>query len=284
MAVQGGLSVLAALIVFPESVGHQFQSHFAAIVQPLVEALTLVEGLFAEASILDGDDAYQRLDQWAERSKHIRSELLKSLAGIPPCRAQQHYLVVDFSYSRLSGADLRDIFDRLASSQSRSAGLSFFFDIIVTNARHTHIDSSIFTAREASSRPTTRPPSPTETPEADQEESPVEGHTHRHFPFLRRHGSPTGYHKGSHLSLLDHLRKIQQPVGVYESQRYMDIEKAYSLYVIVFDFADFMPETLSPSSDSLIYWRRWLCLWFVLAESLFRRLKPGYAISITLSA
>lgn len=30
--------------------------------------------------------------------------------------------------------------------------------------------------------------------------------------------------KGSALSLIDHLRKAQQPVGVYESQRYMDLE------------------------------------------------------------
>lgn len=32
--------------------------------------------------------------------------------------------------------------------------------------------------------------------------------------------------KGSHISLLDRLRKAQQPVGVYESQRYMDMELA----------------------------------------------------------
>lgn len=40
-------------------------------------------------------------------------------------------------------------------------------------------------------------------------------------------GSQTGLHghKGSHMSLLDSLRKLPQPVGVYESQRYMDLER-----------------------------------------------------------
>lgn len=30
---------------------------------------------------------------------------------------------------------------------------------------------------------------------------------------------------GSHISLLERLHKSQQPVGVYESQRYMDLER-----------------------------------------------------------
>jgi hypothetical protein len=40
-------------------------------------------------------------------------------------------------------------------------------------------------------------------------------------------GSLSGLHsqKGSHMSLIEHLRKTQQPVGVYESQRYMDLER-----------------------------------------------------------
>jgi hypothetical protein len=226
MAVQAGLSILATLLVFPESVGHQVQKKFGTIVSPLMRAMVDVQRLFDEP-VQEGDAAI-RLEHWASRSKDIRSLLLQSLAGIPLCRAQQHYLIVDISYSRLSGLDLRQIFDSLAAVQSRSAGLSFFFDVMVNNARHTHIDSAIFVARDASSRPSTRPPSVVEASEPVSEESPSEMHFSKHFPFLRN-GSPSRHHKGSHISLLEHMRKTQQPVGLYESQRYMDIERAFSL-------------------------------------------------------
>lgn len=52
-------------------------------------------------------------------------------------------------------------------------------------------------------------------------------HLHRSSKANSKHGSTSALHshKGSHLSLLEHLRKAQQPVGVYESQRYMDVER-----------------------------------------------------------
>lgn len=226
MSIQAAISILATVFIFPESVGHQFQTKFTVIVSPLIEALQSVQVLFADQTDYDGNFT-DRLELWASQSKAIREKLLQSLAGIPPCRAQQRYLVVDFSYSRLSGPDLRSIFDSLASVQSRSAGLSFFFDVMVTNARHTHIDSTIFAARDASSRPSTRPPSVIE-PAGTVSEDHSDLHFSKRFPFLRR-DSPTSNHKGSHHSLLEHLRKTQEPVGVYESQRYMDIEKAFHL-------------------------------------------------------
>lgn len=236
MAVQGGIAIVCSLVVFPESVSHSFQGKLVGVIDPLRQAMQSIEELFAD-SVTCGD-VDDRLEEWAGKSKTIRGELLQSLSGVPPLRAQQRYLSVDFSYGRLSGHDLRDMFDRIATLQTRSGGMAFFFDVIVTNARHLHLDSSAFSVHHAGqSRPSSRPASirePTETRQEEEADSDTdEMHPRRfHLPaFLhRRSGSPHGFHshKGSHVSLLDNLRKAQQPVGVYESQRYMDVERAFS--------------------------------------------------------
>lgn len=243
MVVATGICILASLTIFPESVGHSFRAKFPGVLIPLSKALGSVEDLFVQSQqdrlpdqlSVNGEDpiVLRRLDKWAEKSKTIRMELLASLAGIPPLRTQQRYLQVDFSYSRLSGDNLRDLFDDLAVVQARSSGLAFFFDILVSNARHTHLDSSVYTVKQAmESRPSSRPASIRGGPPEDEHTAEHHERTYfKHLPeFIHRRSSPAGLSsalKGSHVSLMDHLRKSQQPVGLYESQQYMELEKAF---------------------------------------------------------
>lgn len=244
MAVQGGIAAVCSLLIFPESVGHSFQGKMSGVLGPLHNALDSIVLLFTDAveynAQLSPMDSSQRLEMWAEKSQEVRSKLLQSLAGIPPLRAQQRYLHVDLSYARLSGSDLRDIFDYLAILQTRSGGMAFFFDVIAMNARHLHLDSSAYSVHDPShSRPPSRPASIRGSAETDLDpgnssdlemEEPVTKRFHIPGFFHRRSGSPHGLasHRASHVSLLDHLRRVQQPVGVYESQRYMDVERAFS--------------------------------------------------------
>ena len=254
MAVQGGIAVLCSFFIFPESIGHSFQVKLVTVVEPLHTALQSIHKLFVDVSPREPSNSSPRtalsLDDWVDKSQNIRQQLLQSLSGVPPLRAQQRYLSVDFSFSRLSGHDLRDLFDCIVGLQARSSGLSFFFDVIINNARHQHLDSSAFSVHQASqSRPPSRPASIHEVNVRQQSE--LENHsddhdTHVdqirhdgrrfHFPaFLhRRSGSPNPLqqtHKGSYSSLMDHMRKVQEPVGVYESQRYMDVERSFTEYV-----------------------------------------------------
>ncbi|WVQ74377.1 hypothetical protein IAR50_003978 [Cryptococcus sp. DSM 104548] len=279
MAVQAGLGTLCSILIFPESVGHSFQSKFGGVLGPLASAMKSIDELFSEAEdVIDDteDDDFlsvrdtqvkpqnftDRLESWAARCKGIRAKLLQSLAGLPPLRAQQRYLSVDISYSRLSGEDLRNLFDRLAILQARSGGMAFFFDVIITNAKHSHLDSSAWSVNQvAQSRPGSRATSirneslderhdhneyevhdgGAATPPLEAEDSAEDAHDRNPYfgskrfsmpGILRRSGSPHGItnsHKGSHLSLLDHLRKSQQPVGIYESTRYMDIERNFAV-------------------------------------------------------
>ena len=236
MAIQGGLAILAAMFVFPESVGHAFQGKLVAVLQPLDTALLSIDELFdaagkVEVSTLppssDVDTTQhlaERLEYWADKSKAIRALLLKSLSGIPPLKAQQRYLKVDFSYSRLSGHDLRELFDRLAVLQARSGGIALFFDIIVNNARHSHLDSSAFRVQQAAaSQPGSRPLSFAELTGSQQRASldgggSDAGNTHSSHDLLHRRTE-------SHLAISRRMVR-EQPVGVYESQRYMDVERA----------------------------------------------------------
>jgi hypothetical protein len=249
MAVQGGISAVTSLVIFPQSVSSAFQSKFGGIVDPLLQGIRSTETLFAKArdqALPEDSDLgvrpEDRLDDWAEEGKSTRAQLLQSLSGVAPLRALAKYLIVDFSYSRLSGNDLKEIFEQLVQLQIRSAGLGLFYDVIVSNARHSHIDSTAFKAQN-SSRPVSRTPSVVEmaeipnpprrsldaTPAPESLSDSESGH--RHFPFFTTRKSnaalQNGHAKPSHGSLLDQLRKAQQPVGVYESQRYMDIEKVF---------------------------------------------------------
>jgi hypothetical protein len=151
-----------------------------------------------------------------------------------------------------------------------------FFDVVNSNAKHTHLDSSAFSVHtprredtsRSGSRPTSRPSSirgrdvadsTTDlaalsdrrsgyvTPRAsfqaiddddvrpEQDMHPEKLHKKNHFQHLFHRSASSGglrdSHQSSHVSLLESLRKIQEPVGVFESERYMDVERAQSQYV-----------------------------------------------------
>lgn len=330
---QSGIALLCSLVVFPQSVSSQFRDRFSAVLDPLSKGIGQIEDLFSEASTMssfanqasnghtnpDGTytfdtavDGEAKVQAWGDRSDEVRATLLGSLKGMAPLQAQQRYLEVDISYGRLSGPDLKEIFNILASVQVRASGLSFFFNALVRKIRRTHMDSAGFSVHHTvsmmslqnegnnlsrpstrTSRPTSRQASATnmqdfarrdsasashraETPatpgtpatpatpatsddEVGDRHERAEKHGHDR---AEKHGHDRGrlarrllhlstghsrehskerspsregrkskeHHRhgskgASHVSLLDRLHKSQQPVGVYESQRYMDLER-----------------------------------------------------------
>jgi hypothetical protein len=193
-----------------------------------------IEQLFDHANALERTDseAEEEFDQWADKSINIRKGLLSSLAGIPPLQAKQRYLYIDFSYTCLNGHDLRDVFDLVATLQARSTGLAFFFDVLVMNAKHSHLDSSAYSVHQISRQPSrsaSRPVSIRDTP-ATPDEDPTQDRSYFMRAFHKRRLSPgpgSRSHRGSHLSLFEYMSKAQQPVGIYETQQYMELEKVF---------------------------------------------------------
>lgn len=324
---QAAIALFCSLVVFPQSVSTQFRDRFSLVLDPLATSMGQVEELFSDASTMpsfgtpghdgsghrenaDGSYAFDtvvdgetKVQTWGDRSDAVRATLLGSLKGMAPLQSQQRYLDVDITYGRLSGQDLKEIFNILASVQVRASGLSFFFNALVRKIRRTHMDSAGFSVHHTVSmmslhneggsrlsRPSTRTSRPTsrqtsaveiqdfahrdslsavanghgmETPgtpgtpaTSDDEASDrherherpshdrgrSEGRLARRLLLMtssrdhsreRRSSSherrkSKDHHKvkgGSHISLLERLHKSQQPVGVYESQRYMDLER-----------------------------------------------------------
>ena len=247
MAIGAGLAILGSLVIFPESVGRSFRTKLGGVVKPLAGALASIEELFEHASTAArAADAEEEFEEWADRSVMIRKALLSSLAGIPPLQAKQRYLYVDFSYTCLNGHDLRDVFDLVATVQARSSGLAFFFDVLIMNAKHSHLDSSAYSVHQASrppSRPASRPASVRNSPRDRSDETsgneaqinspdhdPTADRSYFVRAFNKRRLSPgPGHrsHRGSHLSLFEYMSKAQQPVGLYETQQYMELERAF---------------------------------------------------------
>ena len=231
MAIQGGLAILASLVVFPESVSHSFQSKFIDILAPMSSALRDTENLFATI-----EDKNIDLENLAAQSLVVRQQLLKSLDNVGPLRLQLSYLRVDINYAVLSTQDLAEAFRLLAAAQARAGGLAFFFDVVVHNVRHDHLDSTAWIARDHTRdhHDITSDGASHEVPHQDQ--ATYINSSHPNAPPISRNGSSenifsrplTPTHRGSHLSLLDHLRKVQRPVGLWESQRYMDIERPFA--------------------------------------------------------
>lgn len=238
MVISTGLCILSSVTIFPESVNQSFRAKLHGVLSALSSALVAVDELFAETqrSTDHADEsessAQERLVIWAQKSETIRGLILSSLAGLTPLRAQQKYLNIDFSHSRLSGDDLRHILDAIIKLQARSSGLALFFDIVVRNARHSHLDSSVYTVQQAlDSRPNSRPVSIRSGKVGDSKHE-FHGRAHsKHLPtFIHRRSSPAGLkgHRDSHMSLLDHRHKSNQPVGLYESFRYMELEREFN--------------------------------------------------------
>ncbi|ORX36432.1 hypothetical protein BD324DRAFT_580777 [Kockovaella imperatae] len=202
MAVQGGIAILCSLVVFPESVSHSFLSKIRGVLAPMSQALDETVKLFERSNL--------EIHDWAEHSRAIRQKLLISLDGIPPLRTQKRYLRVDISYGLLSPRDAHEIFDRVAALQARSGGLAFFFDVLVTNTLHAHLDSSAWSAHNISI-PHSQTASGLVTP--DEHPRP-----------------PSRAISAEHLAhtLLRLSHRTQRPVGLWESQRYMDVERPFA--------------------------------------------------------
>ena len=305
--MQLGLAVVCSIFVFPESVGSSFTRKLDGVLKPIMSATEDLKNLFdnvkqsreqrleldrsdsdptvygSESASFDeqakADKKRENLEKWATTGACIREKFISSAAGLGPLKGQEHYLAKELAFSRYSGTDIQELFVPIQNVQLRSAGLSFFFDVLYSAIQHTHLNSQAFNVSE--SRPVTptssRPPSlheerrsskhvispladehhsrettatplgsPNEFADSDDHEtSPPDLSSHRshayslrkrlHLPF-DWHRSP-GSHSfprslsftdkaASHTSLMDHLRKNQAPVGIFESMKYLEMERS----------------------------------------------------------
>lgn len=312
MSIQLGLAVLCSIFVFPESVGSSFTRKMDGVLKPIMSATDDLKHLFddvkqsrdqrleldrsdsdptvfgSDAASLEEDEKTDKkrenLIKWAKTGACIREKFINSGAGLGPLKGQEHYLAKELAFSRYSGTDIQELFVPIQNVQLRSAGLSFFFDVLASAIQHTHLNSQAFNV--ADSRPVTpvssRPASlheerrsskhvvspladdhhdresstplgsPSEFAESDEHDMgrpdlSTRSHSYSlrkrlHLPFdwhrsSGSHGSPRTFSFGdkvaSHTSLMDHLRKNQAPVGIFESMKYLEMERSQGGSVVI---------------------------------------------------
>lgn len=206
------------------------------------------------------------LGHWVERGVAIRDKIVASAAPLGPAKAQTPYLLREFSYGRLSGDDLKGLFKHVQTLQLRAGGLSFFFDVVEGNIKHNQLDTAVFSVHDIAleshvgTPATSRANSPTRQAESPQRQdaSGIEPrgsvdhaeedivtmrsrphgpkspgllasmhHPKWHMPHWGRSNSEQDDGHSSKVSLFEHVKRVIKPVGLYESARYMNLERTH---------------------------------------------------------
>ncbi|KAL7418186.1 hypothetical protein BDY24DRAFT_437656 [Mrakia frigida] len=278
MASQIAVNLLLSLLIFPSSLSASYLTSVQGLLNPLHTSTSALLALFKAGA--EGDAS---LEDWIALGEVITVGRLKSQTeGLGAMMAVESPLKADVSLGRVAPEDLLRLGEKGKDVLLRAGGVAFFFEIIQTALRHTHLDSQAFSVRnhtderhsfadeDLSTRPNSANASPLGSPTHSQTDLPATNTPHplvdaeerpppppsssapasiHHSPlrpsssswrkdrFHLLHPSKHGRSRskersslhgagGSHLSLFDKLKKIQEPVGVFESQRYMDVERS----------------------------------------------------------
>lgn len=238
------ISVVVSLLVFPQTVSADFTTRLQAVVRPLIKNMDLHRKL--KDIPVDSKD-------FAATAAEIRSSAVAAETALVPLAVAGRLLPSDLIYSRFSPMDYKAIQDIARRMAVRANGLTIYFSLIDPTREK-------FPMTPAQSRPGTpgastppqergnpmdsHPSSPTYGDDDEPETAPASGATtpthHSHASRLfhlspsrsgRRSGSharsTSHFHNLLHSSLLNLSRGVHKPeqaVGLFESQRYMDIE------------------------------------------------------------
>lgn len=234
------IAVVVSLFVFPQTVSADFTTRLQAVVRPLIKNMELHRKL---------KDIPVDSKEFAATAAEIRSSAVAAETALVPLAVAGRLLPSDLIYSRFSPMDYKAIQDIARRMAVRANGLTIYFSLIDPTREK-------FPMTPAQSRPGTpgaiTPPQERNNPldygdDDEPDTAPASGATtpthHSHSTHASRlfHLSPSrsGRRSGSHarsnshfhnllhsslLNLSRGVHKTEQAVGLFESQRYMDIE------------------------------------------------------------
>ncbi|KAF8585510.1 hypothetical protein K439DRAFT_1409815 [Ramaria rubella] len=229
------ISLATSLLVFPESVNAQFVKRLRAVLAPLAC------GIKQQHALLHALPLTGNFDHSA-----FTKEVSRADAALGPLAASSRLIKRDVSWGLLSGSDLRGLQFFGRKLTLRAAGLEHFYRIM--DARHEtfphppHPNSSLSSqfVTPVATPIVSQHPSPAVSDDEDTE-SPVDLHDTR-----KETHSWNGVHSSSHenkqkpLHRRNHHSRLprhhllrgalaqsqqQRPVGIFESQHHMNVEK-----------------------------------------------------------
>ncbi|KAJ3877319.1 hypothetical protein F5051DRAFT_408806 [Lentinula edodes] len=199
------ISILASIILFPESLSNNFTKRVAAVFTPLQKATTI------HLTLLRTTPGGDCVEEFKGHIDSLAGVVAQSEAALGPLAQAARLLPSEVVYSRYSPRDWRPLQDLARRVAVRANGMSIYFTLIdPTRERF----------------PTTRPG----TPAGTSPSTPVERHSepphHHHLSNLLHrahlHNSNRFHHRAS--SSYGNRHTSHAPVGVFESQRYLDLE------------------------------------------------------------
>lgn len=227
MLIQMAINVLCSILILPESVNNKYLHSLIAMLSNIRLVIVKQSDQLA-APIEDWEDF-----EYISAHKVTAQNVLQGLAPI------DHYLDREISYGRLSGTDLRHIKNVIAQLLPRIAGFWFFRELVMSNGnrRLDKIDTKppkSGSMRDSVSAPPSGFATPASTPPQSRPQS-----IHR----KSAHGDVDGQgetasssmislpsladaesKKRHHSLFIDALHKHYKPVGVLETEFYMNLE------------------------------------------------------------
>lgn len=240
LAFHAAVAIVCAILVFPETINAQFIKRFQGVFKPLAKAMRSQEVLL-EASPLSDD-----FDPGAF-NKHIAA----AEAALAPLAATSRLMKKDISWGRFGSKDFSRLHELARRMAVRANGMAFYFKIIdpqLDKQPGTPAFSRITTPSSTPviSRASSRPSSPNRDSRGESNlpsstsitSSTRRRHRHKHHILHHSFHLPHGFHHHHHLpsSFIMHIqhpsslfheiidRSSENPVGVFESHRYLNLE------------------------------------------------------------
>ncbi len=277
MALHSALAIASSVFIFPTSVAAQYTTGLRAVISPLNASFR------QHISLLDVPTTSQEFSP-----KAVRASASKAEGALAPLAASARLLTRDVSWGRFSGKDLDGMRERVQRLVMRAHGMNVYFSL--TDPTRERFPVTPKPSRPGSpaagtpnvSRPSSRSrteespnASPALAPRSTAGCSKVEVEQHRGRPATKRHphfdvdcashsvkshfhGTPFRRHhrRHSYVSLLsgvhnhDHLR--EHVVGVFESQRYLDLESQHFSHPLAAYYTERSTTLLRQSCEPLL--------------------------------
>lgn len=276
MALHSALAVASSALIFPTSVAAQYTIGLRAVIGPLNTSFR------QHLSLLDMPTTSREFSP-----KAVRASASKAEGALAPLAASARLLRRDISWGRFSGKDIDGMRGQVQRLVMRAHGMNVYFSL--TDPTRERFPVTPAPSRPGSPTPGTpngsRPSSPNRTEESPNA-SPVfplrstaccsqaEVEQHRGRPAAQRHphfeaDCPSHaaksyfhntlfrrHHRHSYISLLsgaynhDHLR--EHVVGVFESQRYLDLESQHFAHPLAAHYTERCTALLRQSCEPLL--------------------------------
>ena len=277
LAFHSALAIASSVLIFPTSIAARYTTGLRGVIGPLGSSFRQHLALLG-ISTSSPDFS----------PKAVRASASKAESGLAPLAASARLLGRDISWGRFSGKDLDGMREKVQRLVMRAHGMNVYFALIdPTRERFPVTPVPSHPGSPAAGTPNvSRPSSPTRTEESA---SPVVHHSsagcsqaeveqHRGRQALRRHPhfdidstthSAKSYlhgalfrphkhhHRHSYVSVLpafhhhDSLR--EHVVGVFESQKYLDLESHHFAHPLSVYYTERSTTLLRQSCEPLLY-------------------------------